>query len=65
MNPSWLTGMMPESMYKHEHPAHLEEARRDTEEMIKEHLSRVSERAPAAEENPSPDKPATDSPDKR
>jgi cytochrome b subunit of formate dehydrogenase len=26
MNPSWLTGRMPEAMYRHEHPAHAEEA---------------------------------------
>ena len=30
MNPSWVTGMMPESMYQHEHPGHLEEARQNT-----------------------------------
>jgi len=28
MNPSWLTGTMPEEMYHHEHPGHLEEAKR-------------------------------------
>ncbi len=31
MNPSWLTGKMPEDMYMHEHPGHLEEARKVTE----------------------------------
>jgi cytochrome b subunit of formate dehydrogenase len=32
MNPSWLTGTMPEGMYKHEHPGHLETAKRESEE---------------------------------
>lgn len=32
MNPSWLTGKMPEEMYAHEHPEHIDEARRETEE---------------------------------
>lgn len=32
MNPSWITGYMPEDMYKHEHAAHFEDARRETEE---------------------------------
>ncbi len=27
MNPSWLTGTMPEDMYHHEHPEHVEEAK--------------------------------------
>lgn len=30
MNPSWLTGMMPERMYEHEHPGHLDQARAET-----------------------------------
>jgi cytochrome b subunit of formate dehydrogenase len=31
MNPSWLTGRMPEEMYRHEHPEHVEEAKQETE----------------------------------
>jgi cytochrome b subunit of formate dehydrogenase len=41
MNPSWLTGTMPEAMYEHEHPGHIEEARKDTEAMIREQIERV------------------------
>jgi cytochrome b subunit of formate dehydrogenase len=29
MNPSWLTGWMPEGMYRAEHPAHVDEAMRE------------------------------------
>ncbi|MFQ6673320.1 MAG: cytochrome b/b6 domain-containing protein [Fidelibacterota bacterium] len=32
MNPSWLTGTMPEEMYNHEHPKHVENAKRDAKE---------------------------------
>jgi cytochrome b subunit of formate dehydrogenase len=55
MNPSWLTGTMPEKMYAHEHPGHLEEARRDTNEMIKEQIARVTDSETAHKEAP-PDK---------
>jgi hypothetical protein len=41
MNPSWITGNIPEDMYEKEHPGHLEEARRDTEEAIRRHLERL------------------------
>ncbi len=41
MNPSWLTGTMPEKMYEEEHPGHIEDARRDTEAMIREQIERV------------------------
>ena len=34
MNPSWLTGRMPEEMYRHEHPEHLEEARQAGGDLI-------------------------------
>jgi cytochrome b subunit of formate dehydrogenase len=44
MNPSWLTGMMPETMYAHEFPEHLKEARLDTDRMIKDQIARVSDR---------------------
>jgi len=29
MNPAWLTGKMPEDMYEHEHPEHLDEAKKE------------------------------------
>jgi cytochrome b subunit of formate dehydrogenase len=41
MNPSWITGTMPEEMYKHEHPGHLEEARRETEAVIDRQVARM------------------------
>jgi len=44
MNPSWLTGQMPEEMYEHEHPGHLEEARRETERVIEKRIERMRRR---------------------
>jgi cytochrome b subunit of formate dehydrogenase len=44
MNPSWITGTMPEDMYEHEHPGHLPEAQRETEEAIKRQLERLRKR---------------------
>jgi cytochrome b subunit of formate dehydrogenase len=44
MNPSWITGNMPDEMYEHEHPGHLEEARRETEEALQRQLERVRRR---------------------
>jgi len=44
MNPSWITGTMPEEMYRHEHPGQIDEALRDTEEMIRHQIERVSAR---------------------
>ena len=44
MNPSWLTGQMPEDMYEHEHPGHLEEARRETERVIEKRIERMRRR---------------------
>jgi hypothetical protein len=41
MNPSWLTGTMPEKMYRHEHPDHVEEAKRETEQWVKKELDRM------------------------
>jgi len=35
MNPSWLTGHMPEDMYRKSHPGHLEQAREETEEYLR------------------------------
>jgi formate dehydrogenase gamma subunit len=49
MNPSWLTGMMPEKMYRHEHPDHFEQARKDTEEHIKKEMEIISPGAPDTE----------------
>lgn len=34
MNPSWITGKMPDEMYRHEHPDHYEEAKHETEKVI-------------------------------
>jgi len=44
MNPSWITGQMPEDMYEREHPGHLEEARRETERVIERRLERLRRR---------------------
>jgi cytochrome b subunit of formate dehydrogenase len=44
MNPSWITGHIPDEMYELEHPGHLEEARRETEEALKRQLERVRRR---------------------
>jgi cytochrome b subunit of formate dehydrogenase len=44
MNPSWLTGQMPEEMYENEHPGHLEEARRETERVIEKRIERMRRR---------------------
>ena len=44
MNPSWITGHMPEDMYEHEHPGHLEEARRETERVIEKRSERMRRR---------------------
>jgi len=46
MNPSWLTGRMPEEMYRHEHPGHIEEAKRETEAMIRDEIERLGTRVP-------------------
>lgn len=54
MNPSWITGTMPEDMYAHEHPLHLEKARQDTADHIREELAKLEgeeeeEREPSRE----------------
>ncbi len=41
MNPSWITGLMPEEMYRHEHPEHVDEARKVTEERLRKQLEDV------------------------
>ncbi len=59
MNPSWITGTMPEDMYRHEHPEHLEEARRETEEMLAEQEARFRRRyGSAGEAGPGGDPPS-------
>jgi cytochrome b subunit of formate dehydrogenase len=45
MNPSWLTGRMPDAMYRHEHPEHFEEAREETEEQARRELERLKARS--------------------
>ena len=47
MNPSWITGTMPESMYKHEHPEHAAAARQETEALLE---AQVQELAPKPED---------------
>ena len=54
MNPSWITGTMPEDMYEHEHPGHLEEARRDTDEAIERQVERTRRRSQIPEDAPTP-----------
>jgi cytochrome b subunit of formate dehydrogenase len=51
MNPSWLTGLMPEEMYRHEHPDHADQARKVTEERLRKQLEDV---APSAEQDSKP-----------
>lgn len=46
MNPSWITGTMPEDMYGHEHPGHLAEAKQETVEILRKQAERV---APSSE----------------
>ena len=41
MNPSWLTGTMPEEMYCAEHPGHLEQARKETENYLLRESARI------------------------
>jgi cytochrome b subunit of formate dehydrogenase len=58
MNPSWLTGQMPEEMYQHEHPGHLEEAREETERVIQRRIDRMKRRD-NEEEMPEQSKPTS------
>ncbi len=41
MNPAWLTGTMPEELYEHEHPGHLEEARAETDRLLARQRAKV------------------------
>ncbi|MCK5377501.1 MAG: hypothetical protein KAJ97_10480, partial [Acidobacteria bacterium] len=60
MNPSWITGTMPEEMYEHEHPGHLEEARRETDEALERQIERVRRRRGVAPD----DQPSSSSDEK-
>ncbi len=42
MNPSWITGKMPEDMYRHEHPDYLDEAKKEEEAILKKELDALS-----------------------
>jgi cytochrome b subunit of formate dehydrogenase len=55
MNPSWITGTMPEEMYHHEHPGHLEEAKRETEALIQAQIAKVVGEDRAAHKAPGED----------
>ncbi len=63
MNPSWITGNMPDDMYELEHPGHLEEAKRQTEEALKRQLERVRRRK--ANDSDEMENPKTESSDDR
>jgi cytochrome b subunit of formate dehydrogenase len=68
MNPSWLTGMMPEDMYEHEHPGHLDEARRETEKVIDKRIARMRRREDdelGAFEKPEKKQPEADTDDEK
>ena len=45
MNPSWLTGTMPEGMYAHEHPEHLDEAKQITQDYVQKEIDKMSSAA--------------------
>ncbi len=38
MNPSWITGRMPEEMYAHEHPGHLRQIKEEEEQSLKQQM---------------------------
>jgi cytochrome b subunit of formate dehydrogenase len=57
MNPSWLTGWMPEEMYDHEHPEHLEQARAETADQILWKLERMRARDRDDEDEDPPGEP--------
>jgi cytochrome b subunit of formate dehydrogenase len=42
MNPSWLTGMMPEKMYLREHPEDFEQVKKETEEHVRREMELIS-----------------------
>jgi cytochrome b subunit of formate dehydrogenase len=43
MNPAWITGRMPERMYRHEHPEHFDKAKREAEEELKKEIEELHE----------------------
>ncbi len=51
MNPSWLTGKMPEDMYAHEHPDYVEEAKAEMERDLKNELKKMKELSHISENN--------------
>ena len=61
MNPSWITGNMPDEMYELEHPGHLEEAKRETEAALQRQLERV--RLRNGEDSDETEKAKTEPPD--
>ncbi|NQU68466.1 MAG: cytochrome b/b6 domain-containing protein [Candidatus Marinimicrobia bacterium] len=42
MNPSWLTGTMPEDMYTHEHPGYVDEAKQQMDEELKAEMKKLA-----------------------
>ncbi|MEE9572265.1 MAG: cytochrome b/b6 domain-containing protein [Candidatus Neomarinimicrobiota bacterium] len=42
MNTSWITGKMPEEMYKQEHPLHVDEAKEEEEKLLKKEMESLS-----------------------
>ncbi|MEW6367673.1 MAG: cytochrome b/b6 domain-containing protein [Acidobacteriota bacterium] len=42
MNPSWLTGRMPENIYGLEHAGHLDQARKETAEIVRRETEGLS-----------------------
>jgi len=46
MNPSWITGRMPEDMYEHEHPDYIEEAKRETIEWAQKEIGEIKKDLP-------------------
>ncbi len=54
MNPSWLTGNMPEEMYAHEHPLHLDEARQSTKRYLQRKIDKMSPKVDLSESSEKP-----------
>ncbi|RMF71338.1 MAG: hypothetical protein D6738_14170, partial [Acidobacteria bacterium] len=42
MNPAWINGWMPESLYAHEHGEDLERARKESEQYSRERLAKLT-----------------------
>ncbi len=64
MNPSWITGTMPEKMYKHEHPGHFEQAKKESDDYIQHQVDRTQRRSQDSEsvDSPGADRSDPDSP---